>query len=903
MKHRLIGEIFPITEIGNASANEKKKGHISSIHVWWARRPLSASRASIYASLVNAPKNLEEWATKSDFIANMSTWENSNNYEILAKIRKQIIETHDGKIPKLLDPFSGGGAIPLESLRLGCETYASDYNPISVLLLKCTLEFPQKFCQDLNSNLKNSLKNPLIESIKKWSEWIFQEVSKNSESYYVSENNLKPYAYFWCRQVHCQNPTCRAEIPLFGQYWISKKKKISLYPFISNNKILFKIIGNGYEKFPQNFDPNNGTVSNAIVNCLVCGSTIDGDVTRKLFSTGDYSEKLIAVSFIDSKSKKTYRISTNEDLNIIKKVESDLQKKQNKLLSDWMIEPIPTEFIDTPIHKEFKKDELFYNFLPIVLYGFTKWGDLFNSRQKLILLNLMDSIKKVYVKIKNEHDEEFAKMVTSYLTLAFNRLLTRCNSVTVWHSGSEQTEKIFAIQAIPMKWSYPENNPLVTSNATSFLGNVNSVIEVLENLISIPKSSISVKQASATSLDYENEFFDAVITDPPYYDMVPYSSLSDFFYVWNKRILGDIYPELFSTPLTPKSSEAISDLPLLRGLGKEQAKKEISSIKSESHFEESLNKSFNEIFRVLKPEGILVLVYAHKSTHGWESLIRSLLNSGFVVTASWPLNTEMKSRMRAKDSATLASSIYMVARKWKKEKIGFYREVKIDLKKYLHTKLNIFWSSGISGADFFISAIGSSIEVFGKYEKIVNDNDQEVKTKLLLNDVRTIVTDFAISHVVKDETIQNISQMTKFYVLWRWAFGDAKVSFDAAILLGHSVGINIEQEVNKGFIKKEKEFIRVLNPEERTEKSLDDTIELINIIHKATLLKKKNKKTELSALLKDTKNDNSDSVLFRVARAISEIPSAKKEKKLLDGLLAGRTEILDNVDSNQTKLL
>ena len=901
MKHRLIDEIFPIKEIGNESSSEKKKGHISSLHVWWARRPLAASRASIYASLVGPPKDLEEWATKGDFISNLSKWDNSNNLDYIIKAQKEIEKTI-GSRPKVLDPFAGGGSIPLEALRLGCETFASDYNPISFLLLKCTLEFPQKYSQELNSSLRSVDNNQLIDSIKKWSNWIVQEVSKNSEKYYKQEDDLKPYAYFWSRVIHCQNPKCKAEIPLYGQYWLSKKKKISLYPSVLNNKISFKIVGGGYEKTPKDFNPDKGSISQAIATCLVCSSTIDDNKTRKLFSSKEYFEKLIAISFIDSKSKKSYRVASERDLKIFKNIEEDLTSKQNKLLDTWMLEPIPNEFVDTPIHKEYEIGGLFYNFLPLVLYGFTKWGDLFNHRQKLVLLDFMDNIKKAYFKIKQENNDEVAKIVVSYLTLAFNRLLTRCNTFTVWHSGSEQTEKIFAIQAIFMKWSYPEVNPLVTSNATSFIGNIDSVIEVLEHLVAVPKSKITVKQTSATNLDYTDEFFDAIVTDPPYYDMVPYSSLSDFFYVWDKRILGDVYPELFSTLLTPKSSESISDLPLLRGLGKNKAEKEIPGIKSELRFEESLNNSFKEMYRVLKSDGVLVLVYAHKSTKGWESLIRSLLNSGFVVTSSWPLNTEMKSRMRAKESATLASSIYMVARKLKKEEIGNYREIKTDLKKHLHKKLDIFWNSGISGSDFFISAIGSAIEIFGKYQKVLDDNDNEVDVTLLLNDVRNIVTDYTIGHIVKDEIIQNISQLTKFYALWRWAFKDTKATYDAAIMLSHSVGIDIDKEINKGFIKKDKEFIRILGPSERNLDNLNST-EMIDVLHNVIMLWKNNKRKEMIKVLKDSGFGSSD-VFYKVAQAISESNPGSSESKLLDGFLSSKLKIMDDVGSNdvQTKL-
>ncbi len=245
------------------------------------------------------------------------------------------------------------------------------------------------------------------------------------------------------------------------------------------------------------------------------------------------------------------------------------------------------------------------------------------------------------------------------------------------------------------------------------------------NVIRIP----NVFQASATELPFPDNYFDAVFTDPPYYDNVPYSYLSDFFYVWLKRAIGDLYPELFSTPLTPKSKEIVA---YTNNRSWEEAKE---------YFEEMLKKSFQEINRILKPNGIAVIVYAHKTTSGWETLINSLLDSGLVITASWPINTEMKARLRAKESAALASSIYIVCRKMERQPTGWFNEVKEELKKHLNKKLDRLWKEGISGADFFISAIGSAIEVFGKYEKVMDYEGNVIRADKLLEYVRELVTE------------------------------------------------------------------------------------------------------------------------------------------------------------------
>jgi putative DNA methylase len=219
----------------------------------------------------------------------------------------------------------------------------------------------------------------------------------------------------------------------------------------------------------------------------------------------------------------------------------------------------------------------------------------------------------------------------------------------------------------------------------------------------------NVLQASATQLPYPDNYFDAVFTDPPYYDNINYAELSDFFYVWLKRILGDLYPELFSTPLVPKTKEIVAN-PLRQG-NKDKAK---------NFFESNLKKSFQEIYRVLKPDGIVIIVYTHKSTSGWETVLNALLDSNLVVTATWPIDTEMKARLNAKENASLASSIYIVCRKIKKQETGYFNEVKEEIKKHLSEKLERLWQEGVSGADFFIAGIGSAIEIFGKYEKVMD---------------------------------------------------------------------------------------------------------------------------------------------------------------------------------------
>ena len=314
-----------------------------------------------------------------------------------------------------------------------------------------------------------------------------------------------------------------------------------------------------------------------------------------------------------------------------------------------------------------------------------------------------------------------------------------------------------------------------------------------------------------------------------------------------------------------------------------------------------LGKSFIQIHRVLKKNGIAVIVYAHKSTEGWEKLISSILDSGLTVTASWPVRTELSGRRRSIKAASLASSIYMVTRKWEKIPIGFYRDVKKDLKSYLQKKLDQLWDEGIIGADFFISSIGSAIEVFGKYEKVVDDNDDKISIEKLLNDTRKIVTNYAINKVIKGEFSEEISQMTRFYILWRWAYGEAKVPYGEALKMSQSIGIDLDHEYNKGFIVKDKEFIKILSSDERLNENLDESIELIDILHYILQLWKNESRDVVEKFLEEKGYKNND-IFNRVAKAISEsLPLESTERKWIDGFLTGsRTE--DSQSEVQSKL-
>ena len=882
---RFIEETFPVKEVSEESAREKniRHGNISTLHIWWARRPLASSRTTAYAALISPPENTDEWSSKRDFIRDLSKWKNSLNPHLIERARQDIFDANGGVPPKVLDPFGGGGAIPLEALRLGCETYSNDLNPVAVLIQKCTLEYPQKYgrpneveAEDMLSGV--AIRNPLLEDVKKWGDRVLTEAKKELECFYPQEGDGSiPVGWIWARTIPCQSPSCGAEIPLMRQFWLAKKakKKVALYPYVEDGGVEFKIVGDGYEPMPDDFDPTNGTVSRAVAVCPVCGSAVEAKMTRKLFQDGSAGQRMVAlVTHKPGTTGKRYRVATDADLAVFQSAEAYLAGKREKLTLEWGMDAVPDELMNT-------KD-------PSTVagrgYGFTKWGQLFNARQKSALITFTEKVKAVYQKMVAEGiDREYAKAVVSYLALGLDMTVAFGNTFARWENSSEIIKHLYSRQALPMLWDYAEVNPFSGSSG-SFETGREYYFKVIEHCSQSSSTPVGVTQSSATNLPHPDKFFDAVFTDPPYYDNIGYATLSDFFYVWLKRTVGDLYPELFSTSVTPKSNEIVSD-PYRHG-GKDAAKR---------FFEEKLKQSFQEIHRILKPNGIAVIVYAHKSTDGWETLINSLLDSGLIMTGAWPLDTEMKGRLNAMETAALASSIYIVARKMEREPTGFYNEVKTEITTHLNTKLHRLWEEGMGGADFFIAAIGSAIEVFGKYEKVMDLEGEIIRADRLLDDVREIATDYAVRQILHNGFAGEISDLTRFYVLWRWEYGEARVHFDDARKLAQSCGIDLAQEWDgKSFIIKEKAFIRVLGPQSRRMDDLDDG-ELVDVLHHVLLLWEKSQRDEMIRALAQSGYGDSDA-FYRVAQAISEtLPIESREKKLLDGFLAGRERIKEDV--------
>jgi adenine-specific DNA methylase len=500
---RLIEVMFPLERVSAESRREKniRHGHISTLHIWWARRPLSASRAIALAALLPDPGTEEGRRKLAELITRIAPWEavKEGDSPAIQEARRLICEAFAGEPPRVLDPFAGGGAIPLEALRLGCETHALDYNPVAVLLLKAVLELPQRFgrpqatTESTALGLESSAKeSPLVREVRRWGEWVLERAREELKGFYPPDpDGAVPVGYLWARTIPCQNPTCKAEIPLMRQTWLARKKdkKVALrmVPDRENCRVDFQLVeGEGID-----LDPGKGTVSRAVVECPVCGSRIDADTTRRLFREGKSGQRMVAV-VLHTPSRplprkrgrvgaggKHYRLATERDLAAYRAAEAALEEKRERLRADWGLDPVP----DEPVPKERATGNSGFR---VLLYGFTQWGDLFNARQKLPLITFADHVRKAHRRMLAEGlPPDFAKAVTTFLAVGLDRLADRCSVLCRLDNTRDTVTNALTRQALPMVWDYAEVNPFSGSTG-DWRSALEWVLEVIAHCSRIP---------------------------------------------------------------------------------------------------------------------------------------------------------------------------------------------------------------------------------------------------------------------------------------------------------------------------------------------------------------------------------------------------------------------------------
>jgi putative DNA methylase len=770
---RLIEDVIPVETISTVSASEKvggRKRHPALLHLWWARRPLAAARAAVYATLMRAEDAPDE-ARSSAYFRELCRWGASES--TVAEARERVLEANGGTPPRVLDMFAGGGAIPLEAARLGCEATAVELNPVAHMIEVCMLDYPQRFGASL------------ADDIREWGErWIDRtwervghlypparpasaaQMALDSSNPDVERTAGRPFAYLWTRSVRCANPALPEHaVPLVRQTWLSRKKGsvIALKPSVDRDALVVRWeVVEASSATELGFDPA-GFSRRGHSTCLLCQASVDIAHVKAEGRRGQMGITPLAAALVKSAGRgRDYLAAGNYP--------EPSTEESATVLADLAVVP-PDEFIVDTYTQAIKTP----------LYGLTRFRDLFTSRQIASLCAFAHGVREAYEEMRSSGmEDERACAVSAYLALTLDRVVDRNSSLCRWDISNEGLTNTYARQALPMVWDFGEANPFgrASGSASVYLQDTAEIVEDLAGT----SARCEVQRSSASQLPDNNHTYDAVITDPPYYDNIGYSDLSDFFYVWLKRSIGFLFPEHLSGDLTPKKREAISAPWRCDG----------DHATARRLYEDQMAAAFEEAHRVLKPGAPLVCVYAHKTTLGWASLVEALRRARFLITEAWPLDTEMAQRSLGQGTASLASSIFLVARRRDSDEVGQYAEVQRELGQVVSERLERLTSAGVSGSDLVIATIGAGLQPFTRYASVELPNGEEVPAESFLEEVQARVLGAVLARVHGlADGVGAIDAATRYYVIARYSFGYADVEFDEANNLARTAGVEL----------------------------------------------------------------------------------------------------------------
>ena len=812
---RLIEVDLPIKRISAHARREKsiRHGHISTLHIWWARRPLAACRAVICAALWPDPADklcpsafldtaraeMLAWTSHDrqqllsaesrerfesarqkpalfkdpaqlrgallDFIADFANWDNSTVREYLDTSRALTQAAHEalggtpGTRPLVVDPFCGGGSIPLEALRVGADAFASDLNPVPVLLNKVVLEYIPKYGHRLADEVRN------------WGNQIQDEVEAELAKYYpAGVDGDVPVAYLWSRTIISEAPSSDAipvEVPLLRSMWLAKassQDRAFRWKRDPAGNIVTELVEVSYADGTKRtvrrplleiFAPTKssevgpGTVARGSATCPITGYTTPVSSIRKQLKIrfgGASDARLLAIRQSNPNTNdRSYRAPTLSDEIAANAAKQEIQA--NEAGTDGKRPLLPNEPLPPAGGLGFR----------VQPYGMVQWKHLFAPRQQLALITLTQSINRVGVQLSQSGDQEFAIAVQSCLALALGRLTDFCSSLcTLNTTGNRGTKNTFTRQALSMVWDFMETAPLNRIGA-NWIGGIETLDDTIRVQAAVGHSG-QVQMASAANHPLPDDIASAVVTDPPYYDAVPYSDLSDYFYVWLKRTLPSDHG--FDSELTPKAEECILD----EAKGKDRA-----------FFESQMAKAMSESRRFLRPDGISVVVFAHKSTAGWEAQLQAMVDAGWTITGSWPIDTERPGRLRAQGSAALQSSVHLVCRprenpdgSVRTDEVGDWRDVLQELPRRIHEWMPRLAEEGVVGADAIFACLGPALEIFSRYSRVEKASGETVTLKEFLECVWAAVAKEALTIIFPEADTIGFEEDARLTAMWLW---------------------------------------------------------------------------------------------------------------------------------------
>ena len=828
MNKKLIEVALPLEKINEQAAREKsiRHGHPSTLHLWWARRPLAAARAVIWSSLVDDPSSHpEEFPTEEaqnkererlfGILERLVVWENSNNEQVLAEAKAEIMKSTGGDPPALLDPFAGGGAIPLEAQRLGLEAHAHDLNPVAVMINKAMIEIPPRFAgmsavnpEKRDTKVKWDGAAGLAADVKYYGEWMKQEAFKRIGHLYPKVKDEKGeehtvIAWIWARTVKCPNPACGCEMPLASSFVLSKKKGAEAWieTVIENGNVRYIVRKGKCPSDKETVKQGKG----ASFKCIHCGNVTEKTYIHDAFMNHQVSASLMAI--VAEGDKGRLYISPNEEH--IRIAESAIPKWEPS-------EEMNTKCTDLVSGRG---------------YGITLWKELFTNRQ----LTALDTFAGLITEAQNKaeldalsaginNDETlladggngakaYSEAVGVYLSFGLSRLTDIFNSFCRWEVSKTQVRNLFGRQAIPMIWDYAENNVFACA-AGDYTTSLNSIVKVLERFKNTNEGI--VRQFDAQS---DCELRNIMIsTDPPYYDNISYADLSDFFYIWLRKCLRDIYPKLFRTMLVPKAEELIASS--YRFDGNKQKAKEF--------FEDGMYHTCQQLYLYAREDIPVTIYYAYRQSDtendatastGWETMLSSIIRAGFAITGTWPMRTELANRTVASGTNALSSSIVLVCRKRPEDAPSTTRRNFVtELKRELKPALQKLQSSNIAPVDLAQSAIGPGMGVFSKYKSVLEADGTAMTVRSALQIINQELD------IYFNEQDGELDKESRFCVELYTQFAFNELKFGDADTLARAKNTSVEHLKNAGVVYAEKGVVRLLGRDEIAEKPYNEKI-------------------------------------------------------------------------------
>ena len=789
MGRKLIEVALPLEKINAESAREKsiRHGHPSTLHLWWARRPLAAARAVLFAQLVDDPSaRPEEFPTEEDqrvererlhrMIEDLVVWENTRDKDLLRRAHEEILTSTDGNPPPILDPFAGGGTIPLEAQRLGLEAHASDLNPVAVLINKALIEIPPKFAGQkpvfpgvAESEFRTwEDAHGLAADVRAYGEWMRDEAFKRIGHLYPKatlEDGTKAtvIAWIWARTVRCPNPACGIEMPLVRSWWLGKKKGKEAYvvPHVvdepddpSGRRVQYTI---GHDTAAAPTKETDGTVGRTGAQCIACDAAVPLSYIRAEGRAGRMDQQLMAVVG-EGNRRREYVAPTREH-----------EQAANV--------PPPSDVPDGELPsnpRDFKTPN----------YGMRTWASLFTNRQLIALTTFSDLVSEA----RNRAEADalaaglplgdrlsdggtgaaaYADAVATYLSLGVSRLSDIANALTRWENSKSQIRNLFSRQAIPMVWDFAESTPFGQA-AGSYLVSLQSLVKAIDV---VGFSEVAVSQGDAIQAIQGPG--PVISTDPPYYDNIGYSDLSDFFYVWLRRSLDSVFPGIFSTLLVPKAGELVANPYRHHG-----------RVAAQEFFERGFQDFFAKARANCLADYPISVYYAFKQSEmtedgivssGWETLLEGMIRSGWRITSTWPLRSELSNRMLGNGTNALASSIVLSLRPREVESRTIGRASFISLlQEELPPALRTLQQGVISPVDLPQATIGPGMAVFSRYSGVLEADGSKMTVRSALARINEILDE------VLNEQEGDFDATTRFAIAWYRQHGYATGSFGDA---------------------------------------------------------------------------------------------------------------------------